>query len=357
MSTEDRNAKIISWIIIGVLILTMWYMLDLVLLTFIIGFIFYNLMKVICKRMQRVSNVKIPENLVLLILYILVISVCTIIFSEMIPAIAGWVKQLGDVFSNININDIYAGLDPRIVTIIEFIDVDSMVRSLGLQISGAIATASTGLVGLVINLLISVLLSFIVLVERNKIRQFGENIEKSRFSDVYRYLVKFGGNFSKTFGTVMIVQITIAFVNTVLSVIMLTIMGFPAIPALGAMIFVLGLIPVAGVIISMIPLCLIALSIGGIIKVIEIIVMVCILHAIEAYILNPKLMSNKTRLPVCFVFMILLVGEHYLGVWGLLIGVPVFIFLMNMLEVDYQVDTGHKFGKRAKKEKTENENQ
>ncbi|WP_272868649.1 hypothetical protein [Clostridioides difficile] len=46
-------------------------------------------------------------------------------------------------------------------------------------------------------------------------------------------------------------------------------------------------------------------------------------------------MSNRTKLPVCFVFIILLVGEHYLGVWGLLIGVPIFMFLMDILGVKF----------------------
>jgi predicted PurR-regulated permease PerM len=35
------------------------------------------------------------------------------------------------------------------------------------------------------------------------------------------------------------------------------------------------------------------------------------------------------------VFIILLVAEHYMNVWGLLIGVPLFIFLLNIFEVDY----------------------
>ncbi|MDR2486341.1 MAG: AI-2E family transporter, partial [Clostridiales Family XIII bacterium] len=64
--------------------------------------------------------------------------------------------------------------------------------------------------------------------------------------------------------------------------------------------------------------------------------MVFLIHVIEAYVLNPKLMANRTQLPVCLVFMILLVAEKYLGVWGLLIGVPVFIFLMTILGVDFE---------------------
>ena len=147
----------------------------------------------------------------------------------------------------------------------------------------------------------------------------------------------FGGNFCKTFGKVMKVQLIIALVNSALSMIGLKFIGFEAIVPFGVMIFVLGLIPVAGVIISLFPLCIMAFNIGGIIKIVEVCIMVCVLHAIEAYILNPKLMSAKTRLPVCFVFIILLVGEHYMGVWGLIMGVPIFIFIMSMFDVDYAI--------------------
>jgi predicted PurR-regulated permease PerM len=134
----------------------------------------------------------------------------------------------------------------------------------------------------------------------------------------------------------MKVQVTIAFVNSALSIIILAILGFKGIIwGLGVMIFILGLVPVAGVIISLVPLSIIAFNIGGVPKVIEVLIMVAVIHAVEAYILNPKLMANRVRLPVSFVFIILLVAEEYLGVWGLLIGVPIFIFLMTIFGVQY----------------------
>lgn len=186
-----------------------------------------------------------------------------------------------------------------------------------------------------VSLFLSLILSFLLLLEKKKISRFGERLAGSKISFVYHYWIKFGGNFAVTFGKVMKVQVTIAFINMIASMILLTILGFPKILGLGIMIFFLGLIPVAGVIISLIPLSIIAFNIGGITKVIAVIVMIALIHAVEAYLLNPKLMSAKTELPVCFVFIILIVAENYLGVWGLLIGVPIFIFLMSALEVDY----------------------
>jgi len=44
-------------------------------------------------------------------------------------------------------------------------------------------------------------------------------------------------------------------------------------------------------------------------------------------------MSAKTKLPVFLVFLILLVSEHYIGVWGLLLGIPMFMFLLDILDI------------------------
>lgn len=58
-----------------------------------------------------------------------------------------------------------------------------------------------------------------------------------------------------------------------------------------------------------------------------------IIHAIEAYVLNPKFMSSKTELPIFYTFLVLLVAEHFLGTWGLIVGVPIFTFLLDVIDV------------------------
>ncbi|NRG45235.1 AI-2E family transporter, partial [Bacillus sp. CRN 9] len=86
-------------------------------------------------------------------------------------------------------------------------------------------------------------------------------------------------------------------------------------------------------IISLFPLSLIAYTIGGIMLVVYLLIVIMIIHAIEAYILNPKLMSSKTNLPVFYTFIVLIFGEHFFGVWGLIVGIPVFVFLLDVLGV------------------------
>lgn len=63
--------------------------------------------------------------------------------------------------------------------------------------------------------------------------------------------------------------------------------------------------------------------------------MIILLHGLESYVLNLKFMSDKTELPVFIVFAILIVSEHFMGVWGLLIGIPLFIFILDILNVNF----------------------
>lgn len=89
----------------------------------------------------------------------------------------------------------------------------------------------------------------------------------------------------------------------------------------------------AGVVISLIPLSIIAYTLGGGMYVLYIVLVIVIIHAIEAYFLNPKLMSAKTELPIFFTFIVLIFSEHYIGIWGLIIGIPIFVFILDILEV------------------------
>lgn len=329
--SRGNKERFISFIVLIVLFITIWYMLDIVLLTFIITFIFYHLITGTQRKLKHILPVRIPDGAVLTVLYTLFILVLIFGSIELVPKLALQFTEIADIFIKFDINSVKEVVDPRIGEALSNVDFNKYIGEAGKMLAAGVTTIG----GFGINLFLALILSFLILLEKDKIKRFGTRLETSRISYIYDYLIIFGGNFVVTFGKVMKVQVLIATINSIVSMLLLTILGFPQIMSLGVMIFLLGLIPVAGVIISLIPLSIIAFNIGGLSKVVAVILMIIFIHTLEAYILNPKLMSEKTELPVCFVFIILLVSEHYLGVWGLLIGVPIFIFLLNALEVNY----------------------
>jgi predicted PurR-regulated permease PerM len=325
------KTKVISIAALILILVTFWYMLNLVLLTFILTFVFYHFLAVMRKRLDGLPF-RIPDGILLTLLYAVVFSLIAVIGVKLSPVIVSQLTEISKIFLNFDFNRFRMTLPPTVSELIMYVDLKPYISSLGETMAGLIAKA--GVFG--VNFLLAILLSFLLLMEKPKIKKLGEVMKESRIYFLYYYFMNFGRNFTNTFAKVMKVQVTIAFVNCVLSTIILFILSFPQVVGLGIMIFCLGLIPVAGMIISLIPLLIIAFNIGGVVKAVAVLAMVVILHGVEAYILNPKLMSEKISLPVCFVFLILIVAEHYLGVWGLLIGVPIFIFLLNIFEVDYR---------------------
>ena len=338
---EAKKQKIISLIVIVGLLVTVWYMLDLMLMTFLLTFIFYHLLEKIQCRYVKVLNTRLPDVLILIFIYTIFVILISLFSIEVFPKLVRQFNVIAGSLANFDIAAVKEVTGNRVAMLLSGIDFNTYMTEAGSFLAGAFGMISSFL----LKFIIAMILSFALVAEKKKIAQFGINVSKSQISFIYDYFITYGGGFCQTFGQVMKVQVMIAFINSVLTMIALSIFGYPTIGGLGMMVFLLGLIPVAGVIISFIPLAVIGFTLGGLAMVGKVVIFILLLHGFEAYILNPKLMSRKTRLPVCFVFLILLIGEHYLGIWGLLIGVPVFIFLMTAFKVDYKVMDERKRGK------------
>jgi predicted PurR-regulated permease PerM len=75
---------------------------------------------------------------------------------------------------------------------------------------------------------------------------------------------------------------------------------------LGLIVFIFGFVPVVGVFLSSIPIMIVGYSATSTFTiVIAIILLITIIHFIEAYILNPRIVSNFLELPVSLTFVIL----------------------------------------------------
>ncbi|MBI3097852.1 MAG: AI-2E family transporter [Planctomycetes bacterium] len=138
-------------------------------------------------------------------------------------------------------------------------------------------------------------------------------------------MVSFAGIVGRAFQA----QAMIAVANTILTLVGMLILGIPHVMVLSLIVFVCSFIPVLGVVLSSIPISLVGLNEGGFELVLYVIVLILIIHAIEAYILNPKIYGAHLRMNPVIVLVILLIGEHLAGVWGLLLGVPVCYYLFT----------------------------
>lgn len=117
-------------------------------------------------------------------------------------------------------------------------------------------------------------------------------------------------------------QLLICLVNGVLSAIGFAIVGLKYWPVLALIATVLSLIPIFGAIISAIPAVVLGLtqSFG---TAVFVLVWIIGIHQVEANLLNPKIMGDAAKIHPVLVIFSLLVGEHFFGVVGALLAVPV----------------------------------
>ena len=55
------------------------------------------------------------------------------------------------------------------------------------------------------------------------------------------------------------------------------------------------------------------------------------IHMIEGMILAPRIIGKIGHLSPVLVIAILLVSEHFFGMWGLILGVPVAIYIIRVV--------------------------
>ncbi|MFE4712798.1 MULTISPECIES: AI-2E family transporter [unclassified Paenibacillus] len=300
-------------------------MLNLVLLTFLIAYVMNSFQVMLTKRLDK--YVRINSKVIIVFLYLALIATIVFALVNYLPKVFVQIKQLTYFLTNLTPEDIPQNdITQHIFRTLKDLNYQSYMTQ-GIEYVLRISNWGTTFV-------LSTILSFVFILEKNRIVAFTSRLSTSKISWFYKELEYFGQKFISSFGKVIEAQLLIAMFNTVFTVIGLWILGFPYLFALSIMIFLLSLIPVVGFVISLIPLCIIGYNIGGLMMTIYVLAMIAILHFIEGYFLNPKLMSSKMNLPMFYTFVVLLFSEHYLGIWGLILGIPIFVFFLDILEIE-----------------------
>ena len=319
--------RLLILVILALILYGLKSMINLILITFILTFLMDRFQRFISEKLSRF--VRINRKVIIAFLYIVVVTFIVTTLYKYLPVLTIQISQLIYQFKLFFKNPPDNEMIRYVFSVINQMEVSKYIEQ-GVDV---IYQSLANIGKLSLQILLSLILSLFFLLEKECIIVFTSKFEDSKLSIFYKEIAYFGQKFARSFGKVIEAQFLIAVVNCILSVIALVFLGFPQLLVLAVMIFLLGLIPVAGVIISLFPLCIIAYNIGGIAYVVYILIFIAVIHAIESYFLNPKLMSAKTNLPIFYTFMVLIFSEHFLGIWGLIIGIPIFIFLLDVLEV------------------------
>ncbi|MHA6532147.1 AI-2E family transporter [Paenibacillus sp. BAC0078] len=326
------NLTVRRFLILGLIALLLYSirdMLNLVLLTFLMAYVMNSFQVLLSKQIGKF--VKVNSKVIIILLYVALITMIVMALVKYLPRVFIQVKQLADFLTHLTPDDIPQNqIAQYIFEKLKDLNYQSYMTH-GIEYVLRISDWGTTFV-------LSTILSLVFILEKNRIVSFTSRLRESKISWFYVELEYFGKKFIASFGKVIEAQILIALFNTLFTVCGLWILGmffspFPYLFALSIMIFLLSLIPVVGFVISLIPLCIIGYNIGGLTMIIYVLALIAVLHVMEGYFLNPKLMSSKMNLPMFYTFIVLLFSEHYIGIWGLILGIPIFVFFLDILEI------------------------
>jgi predicted PurR-regulated permease PerM len=294
-------------------------------------------------RTRQLAAEYATTNIVVTFLYILFIVILGFLFVSIIPKIGIEIEKLA--ISAPKLADAWKDLIMRIETnigldlwvkdmfsdIISTTNIESMWQTALIYIRDAWA--------ILIKFMMGLLLSYIFIIERWKITNFVKLIKDGNFDFLYREYHIISLKIARGFGLIFKAQSIIALVNAILTTIWLYVIwiimwgsGFPYIFTLSLIVFILGFIPIFGTLISSVPIILIGYGYGWTDIVISITIMILIIHAIEAYILNPKIVSSYVHFPVFITFLVLIISEHLFGLVWLLIWVPMFSIFLGLFQ-------------------------
>jgi len=179
---------------------------------------------------------------------------------------------------------------------------------------------------------VSLLLSFLIMWDLPNMARGVRSLGQSRrrwVRGLYREVAPQVSSFASIMGRSFEAQALIALVNTALTTVGMLVLGLPGVVFLALFVLLCSFVPVAGFILSTIPMCLVALVEYGLTKMLLVVLMVLLVHLFEAYVANPQIYSSLLELHPILVLSALYVAEHFYGPKGMLLAVPLAEYLVE----------------------------
>ena len=178
--------------------------------------------------------------------------------------------------------------------------------------------------------LLALLFSFLILLDLPTFSKNFTRLKDTKINFIYNEVADSIQDFALVLGQALEAQFIIAVFNTIFTAIGITMLGLSTkVAFLSVIVFFCSFVPVIGVFISSVPICLVALQTSGLNTLLFAILLITIIHLIEAYILNPRIYGSHMRINPVIVLIILTISGKLFHIWGLILGVPVYTYIFG----------------------------
>jgi predicted PurR-regulated permease PerM len=345
VSKYPQLAKMAVWLGLFVLIYWLRSFFLLIFLTFVFSFLQYNAGE---KLKAKIRNRRLRTCLIGVILLLMISGTIYFVttqvkiqtslfishFDTYIAAIDVQVNNLSELFPVFNqmLTDMQQSAQmegkpvksPTLLILQKVFDLPTADSGGNLKKNLSMVFLYSGkMLGIASSFLLSLLFSFLIILDYPRLTHSFSKLEKSRFAFVVKEVKPGIIQFSRMLGKAFQAQFIIALLNSLLTFIGLWAIGIGKYSAfLISIVFLCSFVPIAGVFMSSVPICMVSLQDHGLFLMFMAIILIIIIHTIETYVLNPRIYGSHMRMNPVVVLSILTIFGKIFGLWGLILGVP-----------------------------------
>ncbi len=320
-----------------------------------IAFVINIPMKAIEKRLFsnnkniKIDRIKRPISLVLA--FAAVILIVVMVGVTVVPQVTKTLIELGNkipkflVDAQKYLEDIFAA-QPQLLSLLEEFEpstvnwdalvnkaVDFMRNGIGSVVSSTVIVASN-IIGGVINLFISIIFSFYILMQKEKLSDQIKRIMDAYLNEkMCNKIMVVATLAGRNFSSFITGQCMEAVILGSMFVICMALFGFPYAVLVGVLIAFTALIPIVGAFIG----CFVGaflIMVDDPIKAIWFLVLFIVLQQIEGNLIYPHVVGSSVGLPSIWVLAAVTIGGSLMGIVGMLIFIPIVSTFYSLLRED-----------------------
>ena len=259
-------------------------------------------------------------------------------YREQIPEVVAWLEGL-------TID--WTGIESRIAG---FFQNDSSYAS---QMIDTVVSAAFSVFGQMFSMVFALIIAFTAVSQKEKLAEQAKNAlyafsQPARADAIAEYVRKIGRIFSSFISG----QVLEAFILGMIIMVGMLIFRFPNVLAISSLFMLMAFVPIVGAWVSAAVGAVMIFASAGIGKMLGFILMVIILQWVEGNLIYPKVMGKRIGLPSLWVLVAITLGSGALGAIGMLIFVPIFAVVYQLLN---EVIEKRKAARLMKSEERQNE--
>ncbi|CCQ93139.1 conserved membrane hypothetical protein [[Clostridium] ultunense Esp] len=297
--------------------------------------------KIKSRKLKRIIGIILTYFTVFLVLYLFL----NFVLPQLLSSVIGLVNDIPDYFMAVTkkINDFTSEfqIQEEYYEIIlgkwnEFVD---YILRFATDLIPKIGNLTKNILSSIWNIVLGVIVSIYLLLDKEKFKALSKKITVSIFSEKNaNRAMELARRSDSIFGRFLSGKILDSLIIGILTFITLSIVKMPYATLVSFIVGITNIIPFFGPFIGAIPSFFIILFVSPI-KALWFLIIILIIQQIDGNIIGPKILGDSLGISAFWILFSLLVAGKIFGFVGLVIGVPLFVFVYSIIKdiVEYRL--------------------